>query len=173
MTTRSSITELPPYFDRYILKVPDVHLVTALDDFGTPLLIKHIDKFKTLGNRVYEPGKWTVNQIIQHLIDTERIFAYRTLRFARRDKTALPGFDENSFAEAASTSNRSIDDLINEFDVVRHSTKLLFDSFSEEDLAAEGSVMGKPISVLAMGFTIAGHPIHHLQVLEDRYFPLL
>ncbi len=173
MTSRSSITELPPYFDRYILKVPDVRILTALDDFGTPLLHKHANKLKALGNKIYEPGKWTVNQIIQHLIDTERIFAYRTLRFARRDKTILPGFNENNFADSAPASNRAIDDLIHEFDVVRNSTKLLFESFSDEDLEAEGEVMGKPISVFAMGYTIAGHPIHHIEVLEERYYPLL
>jgi hypothetical protein len=170
---RSDISELPPYFDRYILKVPDISLLDAFDDFGTSYLAKHEEKLKALEDRTYAPDKWTAKQILQHLIDTERIFAYRSLRFARKDKTALPGFDENEFASNAVVSHRSIDDLLYEFEVVRHSSKILFESLEIADYQSEGAVMGKPISVLAMGFTIVGHPIHHIQVLEERYYPLI
>jgi hypothetical protein len=172
--TRTAIESLPPYFDRYILKVADdVSIMDAFDDFGTSFLAKHESKLKALEDKVYAPEKWTAKQIIQHLIDTERIFAYRTLRFARRDTTPLPGFDENAFAASANVSHRSMDDLLYEFEIVRNSTKLLFESFGNDEYTAEGAVMGKPISVLAMGFTIIGHPIHHIQVLEERYYPLL
>jgi DinB superfamily len=170
---RSNIKQLPKYFDRYINQVPDFDIIDCFNKFGGDFLRTEQAKFEALGTQVYAVDKWTIRDIIQHLIDTERIFSYRALRFARQDKTPLPGFDENHFADIAKTANRSIEDLISEFEAVRLGTKALFKSLDSSELQNEGNVMANPISVLAMGFTIIGHPIHHLNVIKERYYPLL
>lgn len=117
----------------------------------------------------YAEGKWTIKDILQHLIDTERIFAYRALRFARCDKTQLPGYDENAFAAATNANKRSIQDLLTEFTLVRHSTIALFKSFTQENLMNTGIASGYTVSVRALGFVIIGHQNHHLKVFKERY----
>lgn len=117
----------------------------------------------------YAEGKWTIKDIILHLIDAERIFAYRALRFARNDKTELPGFEENDYVDYANANQRSIQDLLSELSVVRQATLSLFKSFSNEDLLRIGIASNKPMSVRAIGFTIIGHQNHHQRVFEERY----
>lgn len=117
----------------------------------------------------YAEGKWTIKDILQHLIDTERIFAYRALRFARYDKTELPGYDENAFAAAVDANKRSIQDLLTEFTLVRHSTIALFKSFTQENLMSTGIASGYTVSVRALGFVTIGHQNHHLKVFKERY----
>lgn len=95
------------------------------------------------------------------------------MRIARNDKTLLPGFDENLFANNAHGALRKLDDLLYEFDMVRKSTIALYSSFSEEDLQREGFIFQSDISVLAIGFTISGHVIHHMNVISERYYPLI
>jgi hypothetical protein len=104
-----------------------------------------------------------------HLIDAERIFAYRALRFARNDKTELPGFDENSYVDEANANQRSIQDLLTELLVVRQASLTLFKSFSEEQLLCKGIASNNPMSVRALGFIIIGHQNHHQKVFEERY----
>jgi hypothetical protein len=125
-----------------------------------------------LGDKVYVPGKWTVRDIMQHVIDAERIFAYRALRFARNDKTVLPSFDENVYAVTAHASKRDLDELIEEFYSVRDASTKLFNSFSNEMLVKEGEIWSGTCSVVGMGFIIAGHFIHHIGVLKERYYGL-
>ena len=122
-----------------------------------------------LGDYVYAPGKWTPKDIVQHLIDTERIMAYRALRFARFDSTSLPGFEEDDFARSARASRRTIADLYAEFGAVRQASLSLFRSFSEEMLEGTGVCAGQTLSVLALGFVLVGHPIHHANVVRERY----
>ena len=117
----------------------------------------------------YAEGKWTIKDIIQHLIDTERIFAYRALRFARNDNTSLPGFDENQFAQAANAIDRSIMELLTEFAIVRQATISLFKSFSNSDLVKTGVASNNSISVRALGFVIIGHQNHHQKVFQEKY----
>jgi len=117
----------------------------------------------------YAEGKWTIKDIIQHLIDAERIFAYRALRFARNDKTKLPGFEENDYVDEAHATKRSIQDLLTELAVVRQATLSLFKSFSNEELLRIGIASNNPMSVRALGFTIIGHQNHHQKVFEERY----
>jgi hypothetical protein len=170
---KHEIKILPEYFEKYIQYVPDIDLDSALQQFGGHYLMKERDNLNQLGHRVYSPGKWTVHDIIQHITDTERIFSYRALRIARHDKTTLPGFDENLFASNAHASSRDLDDLLDEFDLVRRSTIKLFNSFSEADMHNEGFIFKSNISVIALGFTITGHVMHHLNILSERYYPLL
>jgi uncharacterized damage-inducible protein DinB len=117
----------------------------------------------------YAEGKWTIKDILLHLIDSERIFAYRALRFARNDKTELPGFDENSYVDEANANQRSIQDLLTELLVVRQASLTLFKSFSEEQLLCKGIASNNPMSVRALGFIIIGHQNHHQKVFEERY----
>jgi hypothetical protein len=167
----SQIAVLPNFFDRYIKLVEDVEVIDALKKYGA----NHFDreKLSSLGNNVYTEGKWTVKDILQHIIDSERVFSYRALRFARNDNTPLPGYDENLFAANAEASKRSVDDLLEEMTAVRNSTIKLFQSFNDEMLKKNGICFNQEISVLAIGFTITGHIIHHSNVIRERYYPLL
>jgi len=120
-------------------------------------------------NFAYGPDKWTIKQLFQHVIDTERIFAYRALALSRKEPAALLGFDENEYAKNATAANRNWKDMLTEWRVVRQSTNLLFTSFTEEQLMSMGTASGYPISVNALGFIIFGHALHHLHILKERY----
>lgn len=120
-------------------------------------------------NFAYAPGKWTIKQMLQHVIDTERIFAYRALVIARKEPAALLGFDENEYAKNATASHRNWNEMIAEWKILRQSTNMLFGSFTEEDLKQKGTANNLPISVNALGFIIFGHALHHLHVLKERY----
>jgi uncharacterized damage-inducible protein DinB len=117
----------------------------------------------------YAEGKWTIKDIIQHLIDAERVFAYRALRFARRDQTPLPGFEEDDYVMAAQGNKRGLQDLLTEFLIVRQSTMALFKTFDQETLMQAGTASGRLMSVRALGFVIIGHQNHHMRVFEERY----
>jgi len=117
----------------------------------------------------YAEGKWTIKDIIQHLMDAERIFVYRALRFSRNDKTPLPGFEEDDYANSTNSNSRSIQDLLTEFSALRHSTLLFYKSLSEEQLKAIGTASNNQISTRALGFVIIGHQKHHQKVFEERY----
>lgn len=170
---RSDINPMPVYFDRYINLVADVPLNEAMQQSLTDIDNFPLDKWTALGDTVYAPGKWTVKDILQHIIDTERIFAYRALRFGRNDKTVLPGFEENDFAEEALAKGRTLEDLIEELKTLRQSSMQLFASFTDDMLQRTGTAFNSTISVLAVGFTLIGHQIHHLNVLKERYYPLV
>lgn len=117
----------------------------------------------------YEVGKWTPKDILQHIIDSERIFAYRALRFARFDSINLPGYEENDYAEVANANSRSIDDLIEEYKIVKLATIHLYKSFSEKMLLHIGQANNAPASVRAIGYIISGHEIHHINIIKVRY----
>ena len=170
---RSDIDPMPQYFDRYITLVADVELSQAFDDSTRQLNELDRNLLAGLDGRVYAPGKWTVKGILQHLIDWERILSYRSLLFARREGSFPQGVDEGRLAANANAEKRPLDDLIDELRIVRASTKAMFDSFDDEMLRNEGVNWKYEISVLAMGFNIVGHQIHHLKVIEEKYYPLL
>lgn len=117
----------------------------------------------------YAEGKWTIKDILQHLIDSERVFAYRAMRFARKDLTPLPGFEENDYADTAEASNRSIRDLLTELAIVREATLCLFKTFSDQTLLLRGTASDREMSVRALGFIIIGHQNHHQRIFEERY----
>jgi hypothetical protein len=170
---KSDISPMPVYFDRYIHLVTHEHLDEAILDSKKQLEQLDYQPLNQIGDLVYASGKWTINEIFQHLIDTERIMAYRALRFARNDNTRLPGFDENHYSIAAKTERRSLEELVGELLVVRQSSYLMFKSFSPEFFNRTGICFDKEISVLGIGFVIVGHQIHHMNILQQRYFPLL
>lgn len=117
----------------------------------------------------YVSGKWTVKEVVQHIIDTERVFCYRALCFARNDKTSLPGFDQDLFVANVDAIIRNWADLLTEMATVRQGTILLFKSFSDESLLRIGVGSEKNMSVRAIGFLCSGHQVHHLGILKERY----
>lgn len=130
-------------------------------------------KLQELGDQVYAPGKWTVRDTIQHLTDSERVFAYRALRFARNDQTSLPGFDQNIFADVSGANSRPLEQVLEEARLVRQSTIALYQSFNEAALRRTGVMSNAAVAVLAIGFIIVGHQNHHFDIFQERYFPLL
>ena len=117
----------------------------------------------------YADGKWTIKDIIQHIIDAERILSYRALRISRNDQTPLPGFEENSYVMQTNANARSIQQLLTEMAALRQSTLLLFKSFTLEQLQLIGTASDNPISVRAIGFIIIGHQKHHQTIFQERY----
>lgn len=117
----------------------------------------------------YAENKWTVKQVLQHLIDAERVFAYRALCIARGEKQPLPGFDENSYADMATAEHRKLEDLIKELLDVRKTSLLLFSSFPLELMENSGTASNNPITVRALGYIMIGHVNHHLGILKELY----
>lgn len=117
----------------------------------------------------YEDGKWTLAEVLVHLFDTERIFQYRALRFARNDTTDLSGFDQNVYVPECNAGGRTKEDLIREFTSIRNASISLFSTFSADILMRKGKASGADMSVRALGFMIMGHQTHHLRILEERY----
>ncbi len=166
-----SVPDLPPFYARYANLISDVMLPTLLEKNGK-IMADYVSEWtKAQAEYRYAPGKWSAREVIMHLIDSERIFAYRALRFARKDSTPLPGFDENAYAAMYSDDNRNMPDLIREMKSVRASTIQLFKSFSKEALNRSGEASGITMTVRSLGEIIAGHELHHKKVLEGKYFP--
>jgi hypothetical protein len=117
----------------------------------------------------YAEGKWTIKELIQHIIDTERVFCYRAMSFARNDKTSLPGFDQDIFVDNSFANTRDYNELLDEMKTLRESTIQLFKSFSEDVLLRIGIGSGSNMSVRAIGYLFSGHQIHHLNIIEERY----
>ncbi|HUB62668.1 MAG TPA: DinB family protein [Puia sp.] len=120
-------------------------------------------------DHAYAEGKWTLREVLQHIIDCERVFDYRALRFARLDATPLPSFDEVAWGKAMGGANRRWKDLLEEFMVVRESTKYLFDSFSDEQLRFVGEANGRPLNAFTIGYLVPGHVWHHMKIIRERY----
>lgn len=170
---KSDIKQMPPFFDRYINLVEDIDIVEALEKYATLETLVDKNTMEELGDKIYAESKWTLKDIIQHNIDNERVQAYRALRISRNDQTGLPGYDENLFAANSTATQRSLDDLLAEFAVVRSSNIFLFKSFSNEMQQRSGNCNKVSISVLALGFVLVGHQIHHSNIIKERYLPLL
>ncbi|HEV7381714.1 MAG TPA: DinB family protein [Dyadobacter sp.] len=170
---KAEINPMPEFFDRYINLMDDVDLFDALAEFTPDHIFSDIDKLVKLGDKVYQPGKWTVSDILQHVIDNERIMAYRALRFSRNDKTILPGYDEELLAANTNASAIGLEQLMEEFRLVRASTIAMYRGMSNTMLLRSGLAYKSEISALALGFVILGHPVHHMRVIEERYFSLL
>ncbi|WP_018630257.1 DinB family protein [Niabella aurantiaca] len=171
---KSAIHPMPGYFDRYIDQVPeDLEMVPAIQKSILDIYQLDKEKVANLGDQVYAPGKWTIKQILLHIADTERIFIYRALRFARKDSTPVQPFEEDLFAENSNAGERTLESLLDELVAVRQSTLAFYKNLSDEQLLSVGNTYNTQMSVLAVGFTIVGHQTHHFRIIEDRYFPLL
>lgn len=163
------LDSLPPFYKRYAEKVKDFGIEEALH-FSLDEMLKTIDFIsEDKGDHRYEPGKWSIKELLCHVLDTERIFAYRALCFARNDKTSLPGFEENDYAPEANANARTLKQIAAEMKNLRLSSIDLFKSFSSEMIERKGLANGLEISVKNQIYLIAGHMLHHRQVLTERY----
>lgn len=168
-TTDLSINEYNSYFQSYIDRMAHTDLWEAFSNHRELMtdFIENIDESKLLYR--YAEGKWSIKEVILHMIDTERIFSYRALRIGRNDKTHLHGFDEVFFAEYSAADTRSVASLIEEYRAVRIATQVLFRSFTPAVLAQVGVVNNNNVSVRAIAFIILGHEKHHLEIIKERY----
>lgn len=157
------------YYDNYISEVKHKDLLKGLKEFqgSTNNYILSLPE-ETLNYR-YAEGKWSIKEIIGHLIDCEIVFSYRALRFARKDKTPLPSFDENMYAKTNDAGNRDIMFLMREFDAIRNSTIHLFNSFDPNVLDEKGTANNLTMTPRSLGYAILGHEMHHLDVIKERY----
>lgn len=158
-----------PYQLEYVKMVPEDDVLKAIKN-NTREFSHFLEKIpKKKFDYAYAEGKWTIRQILQHIIDAERVFAYRSLSFARKDANPLPGFEEKDWAANAQTEGRKWKDLVREFKAQRKSTECLFGSYNEDQLFSKGIASNHPINVLTLGFLCAGHVNHHIRILRERY----
>lgn len=159
----------PAYFGNYINKVEQQDLLLALREVKQTL-IKFVEHIKPeQENFAYAEGKWTIKEVLIHCMDTERVFAFRAMSFARGEKQKMLSFDENSYAANSQAHERSLKEITEEFIVLMDSTYLLFKSFSDSTLNLGGDMQSGYATVNALGFVICGHTLHHLSVLKERY----
>lgn len=158
-----------PYFERYIKLVEGDNIIKILNEQNkiTRELINSISDHK--GNYRYADGKWTIKEVIGHVLDSERILAYRALCLARGEKKSLPGYEHNEYVIEGNFNSRELLELSFEFKLLRESNLLLFKSFSEEMLCKKGLADKASVTVLAWLYIIAGHEKHHINVLEEKY----
>lgn len=169
---RPSPDSYPPYFNTYIKLVEETDLITALLNHGDEAesFFLKIHESETLYR--YAEGKWTIKEILQHITDAERIFCYRALSFARGEKQPLPVFDENEYALNSHANDNSWQALINDFKMARQNSISLFQGFNVEDLDRSGIARDYSMSVRALGYTIAGHCTHHVNIIKERYLSI-
>ena len=162
--------DYPVYYQSYLNLIEEGDVISALKANHQAVLdfIEEIPRLKL--NYFYSEGKWTVKQVINHIIDTERILSYRALRFARGDNQALLGFDENLYAANANLTNTNAQILADEFDSVRLSNILFFKQLSDKELLLKGKMASGEVSVLALGYFLCGHAQHHINVIKERYY---
>lgn len=164
---------MPEYFDHYINLVADVELSEAFDRSIRELNELDRDRLTRLEGQTYAPAKWTVKEILQHVIDFERILSYRSMLFARNEGSVQQSIDQDLLAKSSFANARTIDSLVEELKVLRVATSALYQSLDDHTLLKTGINWKYEISVLAMGLAMIGHQIHHLKVVEEQYFPLL
>ncbi|MFN2597963.1 MAG: DinB family protein [Pyrinomonadaceae bacterium] len=166
---RPGTDEYAPYYEKYVSLVPAGGIVETLrrQSADTLALLRSLTEEQAASR--YEPGKWSVKEVVGHICDGERVFAYRALRFARNDSTPLPGFDQDPYVAAGNFDARTIRDLADEFESVRAATLSLFASLDEEAWARRGAANDTPVSVRALAHIIAGHELHHVGILREKY----
>lgn len=162
-------TEYAPFYANYIQKSGNLSLLSGLEQgkLETEAFFKSIPD-DALEYR-YAEGKWTIKEVLQHIIDTEHVFVYRALRFARQDKTPLPGFEQDDYVLAGAANRRTRDQLLNDYLDLRASTIALYSSFSKKMLEQIGEASGAEMSVRAIGFVLIGHEKHHIDIINERY----
>ncbi|MEP6846470.1 MAG: DinB family protein [Panacibacter sp.] len=167
--TKPSYDEYPEWYAAEIGLVHYNDLITGLQDsISTTLTFLNQITDSDLEYR-YAPGKWSIKQIWQHIIDVERVLSYRALRYARKDETVLTAFDENKYAAASNADYRQFSEIIREYAVVRDATMELFRSFTEAMFLHRGTAGKSNMTVRSVGFLILGHEIHHVQTIKERY----
>ncbi|MGQ0703906.1 MAG: DinB family protein [Gemmatimonadales bacterium] len=167
--TRPEPAEYASYYASYIGKVPDGDLLGTLESQGKEFARLLGSVPESRGDFAYAPGKWTLKEVVSHLTDAERVFSYRALRIARADATPLPGFDENAWVPNSGARQRTLRDLVGEFQAVRGATVALFRHLPAEALPRVGTANNHPVSVRALAWIVAGHALHHEGLIRERY----
>ncbi len=162
------VTEYAPFYGTYVSLINE-EIFSALENQikATQDLLKQIPEEK--GTYSYAEGKWSIKELVGHLIDTERIMAYRALRFARNDAKPIDGFEQNDYIENADFNSCSLSDLAKEFGLVRDANILMFKNFTPEAWNRTGIASESPVTVRALAYIIAGHELHHIGILKERY----
>jgi hypothetical protein len=161
--------EFIPYQSLYLEKVPTGNLVHILEQSLAETIATLLPLTNEQAEYAYAPGKWTIKQVLIHLNDCERILAYRALCIARGEQNPLPGFEQDDYVLAANVSERSLSDLLAEFQSIRAATLTLINSFNQEILNRKGNANKHPITVNALCFVIAGHELHHMSIIREKY----
>jgi uncharacterized damage-inducible protein DinB len=176
MTTSTPTLERPkpgeydPYYDRYISLIPGNDLIATLASQLPKTVALLSGRSEEDGDVRHAPGKWSVKEALGHIIDTERIMTYRALRIARNDRTPIEGFEQDDYVRDGPHADIPLADLIEEFKTVRSATLAFFQNLRPTDWTRRGTANSKEITVRAVAFVIAGHEVHHRQILEERYF---
>jgi hypothetical protein len=166
---KPSASDYAPFYETYVKLVKDDDLIKALhsslDEIHENLASIPADKM----DYAYAEGKWTVRELLQHMIDTERVFSYRAMAFARGEQQDLPGFDENKYASTANVEARNISEMKEELLTLRRSVYLMYKGLTEQDLTRSGLANKNGVTVNALGYIIIGHVRHHFAVIKERY----
>lgn len=166
---RPEASEYAPHFEKYVALVPAGDILVTLGSQLEEILALISGLTEAQGDKRYAPGKWSIKEVLGHVLDAERTFAYRALRFARNDLVPLPGFDQNEYVNHANFGRWPLRDLAAEFGHVRHSTLLFFRHLEDDAWQRHGSASGHEVSVRALAYIIAGHAAHHVRILRERY----
>lgn len=162
--------EYDPYYERYISLVPSDNILNALEEQRRDMMLLLSGRSEAEGDYRYAPGKWSVKELLGHINDTERIFAYRALRIARADQTPIEGFEQDDYVRNGPFARLSLEDLIEDFIAVRRSSISLFRNLDSDAWTRRGTANKKEVSVRAIAYTLAGHELHHRRILEQNYF---
>jgi hypothetical protein len=168
LATRPAVDEHLEYYAKYIKLVPDGNLIDTLSSQHAETM-RLVSANAGRGDHAYGPGKWTVKEVLGHIADAERIFTYRALRFARADRTPVPGFDENAYVANANFSAVPFDVLVDELKAVRQATLMLARQLDDVALTRRGTANDAEVSVRALFYIVAGHERHHVAILRERY----
>jgi hypothetical protein len=169
MIERPAASEYAPFYAGYIASLPDGDIVDILERQTSELRQLAAATPADRETFRYGEGKWSVREVVGHMIDGERVFSYRTLRFSRGDQTPLPGFEENQYVAASTFDRRPLASLVDELVLLRQANLALLRALAPEDWARTGIASGHSVSVRALVFIMAGHVRHHLNILRDRY----
>jgi uncharacterized damage-inducible protein DinB len=162
--------EYAPYYDRYISLVPGSDILTTLDSQRRQTLLVLCGRDDSDGDFRYAPDKWSAKEVLGHVCDSERVFAYRALRISRGDRTPMEGFEQDDYVRNGPFASRPLAELIDDYIAVRRATLTLLRNLDEEAWLRRGIANKNEVSVRALAYMIAGHEIHHRRILEEKYF---
>jgi len=162
--------EYNPYYDRYISLVLGTDILGTLDAQRRQTLLLLSGRDEADGNFRYAPGKWTAKEMLGHLCDTERIFAYRALRISRGDQTPMEGFEQDDYVKNGPFTRMPLEEIVEDYIAVRRATLTLFRNLEEAAWTRRGVANKNEVTVRALAYTIAGHELHHRRILEEKYF---
>jgi exoribonuclease II len=168
---RPEINEFDPYYNTYVSLIEGENVLEQLDAQPPEIRAIFDNMPDSRGNHSYAEGKWTIKELLSHLIDGERIFAYRVLRISRGDETPIEGFEQDGYIENSNANNRSFSDLLDEFEFQRRANMNMLRNLSDDAARRIGTASEKTISVRALVYIMAGHVRHHINILHERYLP--